>query len=132
MLNQLSDNSSDLQPRLPELGQKVTATASEPATSQPGPVDASTLATASSDPSSGQAISAPLNSGSSSANSVPPAKSLPYQPTHQVELLNLQAETEALLQHLYCLQRQRELCLSSETSASTSLELPQFAIASSK
>ncbi|NJN85473.1 MAG: hypothetical protein HC881_03100 [Leptolyngbyaceae cyanobacterium SL_7_1] len=32
---------------------------------------------------------------------------LPYQATHQVELLHLQAETEALLQQLQTLKQQR-------------------------
>ncbi|MGF1499779.1 MAG: hypothetical protein ACFB8W_23575 [Elainellaceae cyanobacterium] len=33
---------------------------------------------------------------------------LPYQTSHQVELLNLQAETEALLQQLFLLRQQRQ------------------------
>jgi hypothetical protein len=32
---------------------------------------------------------------------------LPYQPTHQVELLHLQAETEALLQEIQTAKQQR-------------------------
>lgn len=34
---------------------------------------------------------------------------LPYQKSHQVELLNLHAETEALLQQLKLLKQQRSL-----------------------
>ncbi len=36
-----------------------------------------------------------------------PACKLPYQATHQVELLHLQAETEALFQQLQVLKQQR-------------------------
>jgi hypothetical protein len=36
-----------------------------------------------------------------------PQQRLPYQASHQVELLHLQAETEALLQHLKYLKQQK-------------------------
>lgn len=36
-----------------------------------------------------------------------PQRALPYQTNHQVELLHLQAETEALLQHLKHLKQQK-------------------------
>lgn len=36
-----------------------------------------------------------------------PQRVLPYQANHQVELLHLQAETEALLQHLKHLKQQK-------------------------
>jgi hypothetical protein len=41
------------------------------------------------------------------AESAAPPRKLPYQANHQVELLHLQAETEALLQHLKTLKQQR-------------------------
>jgi hypothetical protein len=37
---------------------------------------------------------------------------LPYQPTHQVELLHLQAETEALLQEIQTAKQQRVSAMS--------------------
>lgn len=46
------------------------------------------------------------SSSNSSTDSLQPAK-LPYQASHQVELLHLQAETEALLQQLQTLKQQR-------------------------
>jgi hypothetical protein len=44
---------------------------------------------------------------SQAVNSAAPSRKLPYQANHQVELLHLQAETEALLQHLKTLKQQR-------------------------
>lgn len=46
-------------------------------------------------------------SRASSAQAGPSKPRLPYQATHQVELLHLQAETEALLQHVKALKQQR-------------------------
>ncbi|WP_316432114.1 hypothetical protein [Leptolyngbya sp. NK1-12] len=43
--------------------------------------------------------------GSAAAQS----RQLPYQANHQVELLHLQAETEALLQHLKMLKQQKSV-----------------------
>ncbi len=44
-----------------------------------------------------------------SGNTIPleNPKKLPYQATHQVELLHLQAETEALLQEIQTVKQQR-------------------------
>jgi hypothetical protein len=56
-------------------------------------------------PTSAESNQAPM----SISNAVPlktPTK-LPYQPTHQVELLHLQAETEALLQEIQTAKQQR-------------------------
>lgn len=44
----------------------------------------------------------------------PKSSKLPYQANHQVELLHLQAEIEALFQHLETLKRQRSLIEQSE------------------
>jgi hypothetical protein len=44
-----------------------------------------------------------------------PAKKLPYQADHQVELLNLQAETECLLQQLTILKQQRLVVMTGST-----------------
>jgi hypothetical protein len=52
----------------------------------------------------------PQTSASTSANPAAPpgsSKGLPYQVNHQVELLNLQAETEALLQELQTIKQRR-------------------------
>ncbi|MEL6223146.1 MAG: hypothetical protein AAFR31_10955 [Cyanobacteria bacterium J06627_8] len=38
-----------------------------------------------------------------------PARKLPYAPHQRVEFLNIQAETEALLQHLYIEHHRRKL-----------------------
>lgn len=38
-----------------------------------------------------------------------PNRKLPYQATHQVELMHLEAETEALLQHLQALKQRRQI-----------------------
>lgn len=54
----------------------------------------------------GAVIQANTPSNSSQSASAKPAK-LPYQANHQVELLHLQAEIEALLQELRSLQQQR-------------------------
>jgi hypothetical protein len=47
------------------------------------------------------------NNSSSGQASAGQTKPLPYKENHQVELLNLQAETEALLQQLHLLSHQR-------------------------
>jgi hypothetical protein len=46
------------------------------------------------------------NSSTNASSARKPAK-LPYQASHQVELLHLQAETEALIQQLQTLKQQR-------------------------
>lgn len=55
----------------------------------------------------------------SSIASAPPQK-LPYQANHQVELLHLQAETEALLQHLKTLKQPMSIEMA-ERAVETSL-----------
>ncbi|MEB3359523.1 MAG: hypothetical protein VKK04_22550 [Synechococcales bacterium] len=56
-------------------------------------------------------VSPSMPSLSSPARSDAPqrTRTLPYQISHQVELLNLQAETEALLQQLFLLRQQRQV-----------------------
>lgn len=60
-----------------------------------------------------------LSNASSTMNSavLEPVKTLPYQADHQVELLNLQAETEFLLQQLTMLKQQRLVTVGQETNA---------------
>jgi shikimate kinase len=57
-----------------------------------------------------EALSQALNkslqaTATNGSGSISRPKSLPYQTNHQVELLHLQAETEALLQHLKMLKQ---------------------------
>lgn len=56
----------------------------------------------------------------SSAQATAQAAKLPYQANHQVELMHLQAEIEALLQQLKCIKQQR----GSEISTAQTEEVP--------
>ncbi len=59
----------------------------------------------------------PSPSPASNPSVCAPVMKLPYQKTHQVELLNLQAETEALLQRLRVLKQQKSTEANSLTMA---------------
>lgn len=63
-----------------------------------------------------EALSQSLNkslqaTSANSSDSIAHPKPLPYQASHQVELLHLQAETEALLQHLKTLKQQNSAAM---------------------
>jgi len=59
----------------------------------------------------------PSANSASNPSACAPVMKLPYQKTHQVELLNLQAETEALLQRLRVLKQQKSAEANSLTVA---------------
>lgn|GEM_PF-5340028 len=51
------------------------------------------------------------------SNQSSPTRQLPYQATHQVELMHLEAETEALLQHLQAMKQRRQMVQSAPQPA---------------
>ncbi len=74
------------------------------------------------------AQSAPAKTESSSTQSSS-ARKLPYQATHQVELMHLEAETEALLQQLRALKQRRQIRQDTPPTAAPLPELtPALAI----